>query len=608
MNVGAFGENFPYSNFHDLNMDWIIKIAKDFLDQYTHIEELIETGKTDIQNLTESELAQIRETAETLKNLLQQWYDTHSADIATQLADALSQLSSALTNALTNFNTQATQKASEVIETIPADYSEFFAKALKYQLNITGDLNTISTNGWWGVWNPTSVTNKPDGATIGTVVSMQFDQALDGSSRGFGQYWVDAISGKIWYRFLRPTASTPYIGEWIPLTPNIDTRPTLRFNGDIVGDLNSIDSSGWWGVWNASAVTNKPTESAIGIMLCLQYDGTTQANSGFSQFFIEAISGKIWYRFARPHESTPYFTEWESVNTDVLAFKNDFTGDLNTLITMGIYGIWNMNAVTNEPEGAELGTVTVLKFDADDGYIQIYTEAITGRIWTRFIRGTSYVGVWQEVKAGSNYHMACIGDSITSGSYSQADGTAVVASNAEWAYPNRISRMYGCKLANVASPGASVLYFRNQLSGIPSSANIITIMGGINDYITNTQLGTYESTDTTTVCGALNNLIETISTDHPNARLVLLTPINCNVAGTSFSTKYGLNFRFHNFTLEELYTQYKAIADKYEIELIDLLHNSVVNLLNLPNVLKDGIHPTKEFYASLANYIGSKLF
>ena len=27
MNGGAFGENFPYSNFHDLNMDWIIKIA-----------------------------------------------------------------------------------------------------------------------------------------------------------------------------------------------------------------------------------------------------------------------------------------------------------------------------------------------------------------------------------------------------------------------------------------------------------------------------------------------------------------------------------------------------------------------------------------------------
>ena len=29
-----FGENFPYSNFHDLNMDWIIKVVKDFLTEY----------------------------------------------------------------------------------------------------------------------------------------------------------------------------------------------------------------------------------------------------------------------------------------------------------------------------------------------------------------------------------------------------------------------------------------------------------------------------------------------------------------------------------------------------------------------------------------------
>ena len=29
MNMGAFGENFPYTNFHDLNLDWIIKLVKE---------------------------------------------------------------------------------------------------------------------------------------------------------------------------------------------------------------------------------------------------------------------------------------------------------------------------------------------------------------------------------------------------------------------------------------------------------------------------------------------------------------------------------------------------------------------------------------------------
>ena len=50
MNTGAFGEGFPYSNFHDLNMDWIIKIAKDFLDQYTHIQQTIEEGLAGLDN------------------------------------------------------------------------------------------------------------------------------------------------------------------------------------------------------------------------------------------------------------------------------------------------------------------------------------------------------------------------------------------------------------------------------------------------------------------------------------------------------------------------------------------------------------------------------
>lgn len=41
MNNGAFGENFPYTNFHDLNLDWIIKIIKDFAEKYPNvIEEL----------------------------------------------------------------------------------------------------------------------------------------------------------------------------------------------------------------------------------------------------------------------------------------------------------------------------------------------------------------------------------------------------------------------------------------------------------------------------------------------------------------------------------------------------------------------------------------
>ena len=135
MNNGAFGENFPYSNFHDLNMDWIIKIAKDFLDQYTHIQEVIQTGLDDLAESRETGLSELDQKRldslaelnqktldgltdlqakyDTLDGLLQAWYDTHSADIAGQLADAIA-----------DFNTAAEAKSQALLDSWPADYSE----------------------------------------------------------------------------------------------------------------------------------------------------------------------------------------------------------------------------------------------------------------------------------------------------------------------------------------------------------------------------------------------------------------------------------------------------------------------------------------------------
>lgn len=53
MDSGAFGERFPYTNFHDLNLDWIIKEIKrviaDEEQQNTNIAEL----KEQVANLEE---------------------------------------------------------------------------------------------------------------------------------------------------------------------------------------------------------------------------------------------------------------------------------------------------------------------------------------------------------------------------------------------------------------------------------------------------------------------------------------------------------------------------------------------------------------------------
>ena len=144
-------ENFPYTDMHQLNLDWIIKIAKDFLDQYTHIQQLIADGEASLQQLTESGLTQLQEKADNLTELLQEWYNTHSADIADQLADALQDLEDWYTvheNYLDNtlaanelaFQTYAEQKAAETLETIPADYT-----------TLSDAVNRLAREIWWSI-------------------------------------------------------------------------------------------------------------------------------------------------------------------------------------------------------------------------------------------------------------------------------------------------------------------------------------------------------------------------------------------------------------------------------------------------------------------------
>ena len=120
---GPFGNGYPYLNFHELNMDWVIRIAKDFLDQYTNIQQTIDQGLEDLDT-----------KATELQGLLDAWYEEHSQDIADQLADALENLNTwytqhegyldqYVTDSITAFGTAADAKAAQTIESIPDDYT-----------------------------------------------------------------------------------------------------------------------------------------------------------------------------------------------------------------------------------------------------------------------------------------------------------------------------------------------------------------------------------------------------------------------------------------------------------------------------------------------------
>lgn len=139
-------EQFPYADMQQLNLDWIIKIAKDFLDQYTHIQETISEGEEELEA-----------KATELEGLLQAWYDEHSQDIADQLAASLEDLNewytehsgdldAELAAALASFTSSTENIAETVTESIPSDYTTLTKNAIQSQSGIYTDQNIAGTN------------------------------------------------------------------------------------------------------------------------------------------------------------------------------------------------------------------------------------------------------------------------------------------------------------------------------------------------------------------------------------------------------------------------------------------------------------------------------
>lgn len=133
-------EQFPYADMQQLNLDWMIKIAKDFLDQYTHIQQVITQGLEDLDT-----------KATQIEALLDEWYNTHSEDIANQLESALNDLNTwyethegylnqELIDNINAFSTRAEQIAQAAIASIPADYTEQNAKIARNLNDLNSEL------------------------------------------------------------------------------------------------------------------------------------------------------------------------------------------------------------------------------------------------------------------------------------------------------------------------------------------------------------------------------------------------------------------------------------------------------------------------------------
>ena len=134
-------------------------------------------------------------------------------------------------------------------------------------------------------------------------------------------------------------------------------------------------------------------------------------------------------------------------------------------------------------------------------------------------------GIYAVLNQPINKIWYAVGDSITvQGNYAQ---------NAWWWLT---ARMIGAKsITTIAAGGKSLskpgsssnpaMCDDSFLATIPADAELVTIMGGTNDWGNSHPIGTIDSADDTTFCGAINHIIDYLAENRPRARVVFITPI-----------------------------------------------------------------------------------
>lgn len=176
-----------------------------------------------------------------------------------------------------------------------------------------------------------------------------------------------------------------------------------------------------------------------------------------------------------------------------------------------------------------------------------------------------------------------LGDSITAFGYYQ---TYV---NAKMRFPT--IRNYGVPGTTIADrTGSDTTAFVNRYSSMDTDANLISVMGGTNDWGQDVVLSNSSNKyDKSTLKGAMRTIIEGLITIYPGAYIVWATLPQRN------NSTYPTGVNANGNTTQDFADAEKAVCAEYSIPCIDMHGMLGINKYNMTtngNLMSDGVHPT----------------
>ena len=525
MNTGIFGEGFPYSNFHDLNMDWIIKIAKDFLDQYTNIQDTITQGMEDLDT-----------KAEELQALLDEWYTEHSQDISDQLADALEDLNQwytthenyldqTLTENISLFQIAATEKAEETLATIPDDYTDMYNTILDIE-------DDIKNNDTVGVKEIDLTT-----ATKVTDAFLRCDGNIDtsASATNLAYYKFPCVYGEEYY-VTGQTRNTLALYGFLDANEDVIERyPTTDGTSTIVTYLDEHvtvpsgakymivnDGSGW--VTSNPSVSKKcynNNEKLVQVISAQNINTDPPSHTTLSEKYVSYQNMLL---------SDEHIDVWKySVN---VGEKYRIIGQ--TKYGASLYAYVILKGETEVIVGAFPSTAGSSTVVNQDETITIpvgvkYLLVNDGTRWAlntpqviKIVRG-GFIDKKYTYSPLYGKKVNVIGDSMVAG-YG-------VQTSERWT--TLLANMTGATVRNYGINGS---YLSNhsdaddappvvtRYTNMDNDADYVIVYAGTNDANNNIAIGTDDSTDTETIKGALNVLCDGLITKYPKAKICFITP------------------------------------------------------------------------------------
>lgn len=171
-------------------------------------------------------------------------------------------------------------------------------------------------------------------------------------------------------------------------------------------------------------------------------------------------------------------------------------------------------------------------------------------------------------------------------------------------YPTLVANTLGLKsYKNAGISGSTLVENIDGLTCIVNTAkaekaqyDIISVMGGVNDYHRNAPLGKFGDTTTSTIYGSLDTLVKLLRQDNPNAFIFFMTPFKDNWHGVNCTTNNNAGYN-----LSDVAKAIKDVCEKYNIPVLDMYETSQYEVYGMYVDGSDMLHPRQDYITQYAS-------